>query len=572
MRYIYILLSILIYSSCNYLDFDETNGNYSREDMYLYFPKTKQMLINVYSYMPQGFNCVGTAMRDCASDDAEYADVNGQIQLFNNGTWSSLQTVDNQWGLYKGIRAANEFIESMSTVDFSRFESNPNYAVWMAQLYFFPYEARVLRAYYFFELIRRYGDIPMPLKMLTTEEANNIPKTKFKDIVSFIVKECDECAAKLPFTYADQPAKETGRITKGFAMSLKAKTLLYSASKLHNPSGDKSKWLASAKAALDIINLKDQNGALVYQLDRNQVTNNIQSKECVLFRMNGDDSNFELNNFPLRFTEGKRTNLMAANYPTQNLVDAFQTKKGYNVTLGENGWISEDPDFDSQQPYAARDPRFERTVLANDMAFKESTIESFVGGKDDLLVTEGGSSTGYFLRKYIQETTSFKTDNQVKNKHHWVIYRLTEAYLAFAESMIEAYGNPSVSNPDFGAEFTALWAINMVRSNADMPNVEATPAYKAVMTKDGFLEALRNEWRVEFAFEDHRFWDIRRWKIGNELSGKIDGVKIRKNDGLYKYERFTYRQRVWSDRMYLYPIPQSELYKNSNLNPQNPNW
>lgn len=572
MKKIYLLLSILICSSCSYLDFDETNGNYTREDMYLYFFKAKQMLVNVYSYMPQNFSTEGTAMRDCASDDAEFGDVNGNIQLFNNGNWSPLQTVDTQWNLFKGIRAANEFIESIAKADFSRFENNPNYTVWMSQLSFFPYEARVLRAYYFFELIRRYGDIPMPLKMLTVDEANNIPKTKFEDVVSFIVNECNECTKTLPITYSDQPMGETGRITKGFAMALKSKTLLYAASKLHNPTNDKSKWIASAKAALELIQLKNNNGNFVYQLDKNLVANNVQSKEGVLFRMNLDDSNFELNNFPIRFTEGKRTNLMSANFPTQSLVDAFQTNNGYKVSLGANGWITDDPNFDDQNPYTGRDPRFARAILANNMTFKGSTIEVFNGGTDDMIATEGGSPTGYFLRKYIQETTSFKTDNEVKNKHHWVIYRLAEAYLTFAESMIEAYGDPSASNAEFGTEFTALWAINQIRSNASLPNVEVTPAYKDVMTKEGFTKALRNEWRVEFAFEDHRFWDIRRWKIGNELSNKVDGVKILVERGKYKYERFTYKQRVWNDRMYLYPIPQNELYKNSNLNPQNPNW
>lgn len=567
-----IVLFMLMTVSCGYLDFDETDGRYTREDMYEYFAKTKQMLTNVYSYMPQGFNPIGTAMRDCASDDAEFADVNGNIQLMNNGNWSPINTVDNQFGLYKGVRAANEFIESIKNADFSRFEHNTNYELWKSQLSYFPYEARVLRAYYFFELARRYGDIPMPVTMLSSEEANSIEKTRFDDVISFIVKECDECSVELPITYADQPAKETGRITKGFAMALKSKALLYAASKLHNTDGNKDKWIASAKAALDVIKLTNKDGNPVYMLDKQEAANNLSSKEVVLFRMNTDNSNFELNNFPLRFTNGKKQSLATGNFPTQSLVDAFQTNNGYKVTLEGNEWICEDPSFDSQNPYTSRDKRFERTVLANGMSFKNSVIETLVGGVDDTPVNDGGTPTGYYLRKYIQESTSFQTDNEVKNKHHWVIYRLSEAYLTFAESMIEAYDDPNYVNEEFGSGYTALWAINEVRKNAGMPNVENTPAYKNVLTKDGFVSALRNEWRVEFAFEDHRFWDIRRWMIAGEILNNVDGVKIYSNDNKLSFKRVNYKKRVWNDRMYLYPIPQEELFKNKNLNPQNQGW
>lgn len=573
MKNVYSLfLCALILSSCNYLDFDETNGRFTREDMYAYFQKAKQMLTNVYSYMPQGFSPIGNAMRDCATDDAQFADPSASIQLFNNGNWSSLQTVDTQWGLYNGIRAANEFIESISVADFSRFEHNTSYEQWKSQLAFFPYEARVLRAYYFFELARRYGDIAMPLKMLGTDEANQIAKTPFQEVISFIVKECDECAPSLPFTYADQLAKETGRVTKGFALAVKSKALLYAASPLHNPENNKERWLASAKAAWELINLKKEDGTPVYQLDPNPVANNITSKEGILFRMNGDNYTFELNNFPVRFTKGKRTGMMTGNFPTQSLVDAFQTVSGYSVTLGKDKWNCDDPDFDPQDPYARRDKRFDRTILANGMSFKGSTIEIFENGLDNVTTTEGGTPTGYFIRKYIQETTSFDTDKEVKNKHHWIIYRLTEAYLTFAESMIELNDDPQYTHPDFGAEASALWAVNQVRRNVRMPDINATPAYQNVLTKDGFMEALKNEWRVEFAFEDHRFWDIRRWNIGAKTSTNIDGVKIKVDNGSLSYQRYTYQQRTWNNRMNLYPIPQEELYKNSNLNPQNAGW
>ena len=427
MRTKYILLTILsslVFASCNYLDFDETNNLKTKEDMYKYFGTSKSMLTHVYSYMPQGYRLFATSggiftediysMRDCASDDGEFGAYADNIQNTNNGNWSPIKTYDDSWTLYRGIRAANSFIAEIAQVDFTRYEHDGQYTNWMKQLKYFPYEARVLRAHYFFELARRYGDIAMPLEVLTEEEANTIGKTPFSEVISFIVSECDDAANNLPDSYVNEPGAEIGRVTKGFAMAVKSKALLYAASKLHNPSMDTELWKKSAKAAIDIINTG------LYSLDPQESANNLDSKEVVLMRINGDNSDFEMFNLPLRMTAGTRT--------------------------------------------------------------------------------------------------------------------------------------------------SALWAINEVRKNADMPLIPS-------MGKDEFMERLYNEWRVEFAFEDHRFWDVRRWKIADTTQRELYGVKIEKQaDGTFNFYKNLYETRNWRDCMYLYPIPQSELYKNTNLNPQNTGW
>lgn len=548
-----VLVSVAV-QSCSFLDFDETSGLRTKEDQYRYFNSTEQMLTNVYSYMPKDLGAVSGAMRDCACDDAEYGNSGSPVQYFTNGSWSAVNTVDDAWNLYYGIRAANSFIEEVAKTDFSRYEHDVQYANWMKKLAYFPYEARVLRAHYFFELARRYGDIAMPLAVLDKEGANSIVKTSFDDVVEFIVSECDECAPMLPDSYDDQPGAQIGRVTKGFAMAVKSKALLYAASPLHNETGDVEKWKRSAKAALDMI----RSG--IYSLDPDGCVNDISSPEVVMMVIGGDSQDFELMNFPIRFTEGRRTG-PTATFPSQNLVDAFETINGAAVKLTDAGWVSDDPQFDPQKPYDNRDPRFYRTVLANGMTFKDSEIEVFEGGADHAEVTAGGSPTGYFLRKYIQETTSFVPDKTVTNKHHWVVYRYAETLLAYAESMVNAFGSPDYSDPDY--PYSALWALNQVRSNAGMPEADA----------DDFMNKLINEWRVEFAFEDHRFWDVRRWKIGDETQRELIGVNIRKDaDGTLNFYRQVYENRKWTDRMYFYPIPQSELFKNRNLYPQNLGW
>jgi hypothetical protein len=245
-------------------------------------------------------------------------------------------------------------------------------------------------------------------------------------------------------------------------------------------------------------------------------------------------------------------------------VDAFQTANGYDITLGSNGWETSDPEFDVTKPYKGRDPRFARAILADGMSFKGSTIETFVGGKDySATRNDLGSPTGYYLRRYIQESTSFTPENTVTNKHQWIVYRYAEALLTYAEALNEYLGNPTSTVGDFSV--SALEALNMVRANAGMPDVTVT-------SQSDFRDAVRREWRVEFAFEDHRFWDVRRWDIGQATQGQVDGVEITRKSGKSDYKRMTVETRTWSARQNLFPIPQSELFCNPNLNPQNTGW
>lgn len=555
----YILSVALLATGCNFLDFDESSSDYSREDMYLTYSNIQKMLTNVYGYMPnKNIYDVSDALRDCGSDDAEYGDPDASVQRFTNGTWSALNTVDDKWStMYSGIRSANEFLESIKTVDLSMYQYDTKYQRWLEHLKYYPYQAKVLRAYYFFELARRYGDIPMPLTMLTAEEANVIGKTPFDEVINFIVTECDEAAKNLPDTYVGLLDDEIGRVTRGFALAVKTKALLYAASPLHNPSGDKSKWEKAAAAAKEIMDLK------VYKLDPDEKANNYTSQEVIFAIMRSESSSFELYNFPVRFTEGQRT-YISGSYPTQNLVDAFQTANGYDITLGSDGWQTSDPDFDITKPYEGRDPRFARAILADGMSFKGSTIETFVGGKDySATRNDLGTPTGYYLRRYIQESTSFIPENTVTNKHQWIVYRYAEALLTYAEAMNEYLGDPTTTEGEFS--ISALEALNMVRANAGMPDVTVT-------SQSDFREAVRREWRVEFAFEDHRFWDVRRWDIGQATQGQIDGVEITRSGGKYDYKRMTVETRTWAARQNLFPIPQSELFCNPNLNPQNTGW
>ena len=565
-KIIYILSVVILAAGCKVLDFDETSADYTREDMTTSYSNIEKMLTNVYGFMPnKDIYDVSSALRDCGCDDAEYADPEASVQRFTNGNWSPISTVDTKWELFEGVRAANDFLDMVwddeaqditeqVKENLSIFKYTSKYNQQMEHLALFPYQARVLRAYFFFELARRYGDIPMPLVKLSTEEANAIEKTPFDQVIDFIVAECDVAAGKLPKTYVGMLDDQIGRVTMGFALAVKAKALLYAASPLHNPSGDKAKWQKAAAAAKDIIDMN------YYTLDPAEKANNYLSPEVIMAICRSESQSIERNNYPVRFTYGTRTS-MGGSFPTQNLVDAFQTLGGYDITLGANGWSTSDPAFDITKPYEGRDPRFARAILANGMEFKGSTIETFVGGRD-YSATRGdlGTVTGYYLHRYLIDDVDFTPENLVSAKHQWIVYRYAEALLSYAEAANEALGSPT----DASMGLSALDALNQVRANAGMPDVTAT-------SQSAFRDAVRREWRVEFAFEDHRFWDVRRWNIGQETQGQIDGVEIVKSGNQFSYSRKVVENRSWSAKMNLYPIPQSETFCNPNLT-QNTGW
>ncbi|TKG94124.1 RagB/SusD family nutrient uptake outer membrane protein [Puteibacter caeruleilacunae] len=556
-----LLLMLLSFSACDYLDFDESNRLYDEESVFTDFGYTTNILNNLYSYIDQDLGVMGGgAMRACATDDAEFADPNNAVQDMNNGSWSALNVKDDVFEkMYKGIRAANNFLDKFDENAYLEYKYNTSYPKWEDAFKYYRYEARALRAYMYFQLVKRYGDVPLITELLTIEEANAMGKTSYDDVVDFIVSECDAVANELPVSYLDTRNKQTGRVTKGFVYALRSRVLLYAASPLHN-SGDSKKWEAAASAALVLIDSTRTKGWYEKELGANGV-NNFRSKEVILFKNNTNSSSFEKYNFPVRFTAGSTSHTGVC--PTQNLVDAFETKNGYRVTLTSNGWQCDDPEFSSQDPYANRDPRFYQTILYNGATFKGQTIETFVGGDDYGVVTEGGTATGYFLKKYIKEEVNFTPGSLVSKPHFWIVFRYGEILLNYAEAMMGAFNNPDYTSAAY--PISAREALNEVRSAADMPLVDET-------NPEEFMTRLRNERRVELAFEDHRFWDVRRWKLGANTQREIDGVRIVDNAGVLDYSRVNYESRVWNEKMNLYPIKEQELYRNNNLEPQNTGW
>ncbi len=550
-RMLRITLSLTLFLSltwsCSYLDYTEAD-NYMKDQVFAEFSWNKLAMTRIYAYLPTDFSSVDGAMRSSASDDAEHVNDFSAVQKFNDGTWTSLQTVDDQWStLYAGIRAANLYLEEGTGRTFDELKWNADYKELMAQYALYPYEARFLRAFFYFELIKRYGDVPLITKVLTEEEANKVMRSPFADVVQFIVSECDAIIPNLPRNFTTIPGAETGRATRGAAMALKARTLLYAASPLFNQSNDKSKWIAAAVASKAIID------SALYSLDASyaNVVNNLTTKELIFERRQAAANSFEAANFPIGY-EGGNTGTC----PTQNLVDAYEmAAKGLGINEPGSG-------YDPAKPYTGRDPRFALTILYDGATWKSVPVEIWNGGKNAPPIRYA-TKTGYYLKKYLIEAVSLSPASPSTRIHTWVLFRYGEVLLNYAEAMNEAYGPEITGSGNLST--TALAAVNLIRTRVKMP------AFPAGLTQNTFRTKLMNERRVELAFEDHRFWDIRRWKIGASTT-VIQGMDIEKeSQGQLKYSGKIVENRIWNDRMYLYPISQNELYINQSLT-QNPGW
>jgi hypothetical protein len=546
-QYTNLIFSIVfatMMGSCDYLDYDE-KSYLLKEDIFEEFTRTKKFLTNIYSKLPHDFNTVSGAMRSSGTDEAIHVNSLSNIIRFTDGSWSPLQTIDTQWGnMYSGIYSANIFLKEAEGKIWTELQWNQDYDEIIEQFSLYSYEARFLRAYFYFELYRRYGGVPIVTTELTPEEANNVERATAEEVVNFIVAECDAVMSELPVTYVGlSSVSETGRATKGAAMALKARALLYNASPLHNPSNEILKWENAASASHDIID------ANLYTLETSysNVVNNGTSTELIYSVRQGESVGFERANFPVGY-EGGNTGTC----PTNNLVNAYEMEDtGLPISDPNSGY---DPIF----PYLGRDARLKETVILNGSIFKSRLVELWYGGAN-AEPKPNASLTGYYLKKYVVESVNL---NPVSNKRHeWVLFRMGEVYLNYAEAMNHAMGGPEVAGT---FTMTALDAVNMVRARAGMP------AFPSGMSQADFNTKLQNERRIELAFEDHRFWDVRRWKIAPET--EIKGVSVVRNAfGGYLYQEIDVETRIWDQKMNLYPIPENEGFNNEKL-VQNPGW
>lgn len=553
-KYLTIALSLFLFTGCDFMDCNESDY-YSLEQIQGSYARVKQFVTNVYGYLPHDFCNTDGAMQDAATDDAVHVYETSIVQRFVNGTWSPNNTIDDKFSnLYKGIHDANFYLENLIGLTFDDWKYGDEYEDWMKEYPKYEYEVRFLRAYFYFELVKRYQNIPLITKVLSQDEANRAEPASANAIFDFIISECVDIADQLPASYTNfGKDKETGRVTKGVVLALKARAGLYAASPLFNTSNDKSKWIAAAEAAYEIIGNQSELG---YKLDKSFANlfgaQNNKSQEVIWARPTGENNTFEASNFPMGVKGGETSTC-----PTENLVSAFEMKDGKPFD-----WNNE---VMRNNPYDNRDPRFYLTVVYNGMNWPaDKPVEIWEGGANGLPLTNA-TTTGYYLRKYVNNAISFEPGAPTAKAHHsWVLFRYAEILLNYAEAMVNAYGDIEHTTDKCG--ITALQAVNLVRGRDGVK----MPALPNTLSGTEFLKRLENERRVELAFEGHRFWDLRRWKKLDE-SKDVYSVKVTKGESEVSYTKNLMATRTIDEKLYFYPIANTELFKNDKL-VQNPGW
>ena len=549
------ILACLIPAACVDLNYSEENTR-DEEWTYEYFENgIKNMVFDVYAQVYNNeFESNSAYFLAGATDEAQYALETGAVNNYVNGGWSAANPYSRTWSkCYTAIADANMFLEKLAQADITSWQYNPDYRNWVQQLELFPYEVRFLRAYFYFELFRSYGDVPLVTTTLTNAEANTITRTPADEIVKFIVEEIDEIAPYLPVSYVTEVNSEVGRATRGAALALKARTLLYAASPLFNPTNDRSRWAAAAEACKVILDNAATWGLKLSAYGSLWGHDAFYNPELIFGLGRGEFNSFEMANYPVGVENGS-----SGNCPTQTLVDQYEFQEG-GQTFGERypGSI----DLNAGDPYEGLDPRFALTVVKNGDEWptngsQKKAIETFNGGFN-ASPKYGATPTGYYLKKYVDGACVTTADNQTTRRHTWILFRLGEIYLDYAEAVFNATG--SAKDATFG--MTANEAVNKLRNRPDIQMPE--------FTEDGeaWVARYERERMVELAFENHRFWDVRRWKKGAQYFRTIQVANI--SAGLQLTRATVSRQ--WDDKYYFYPIPQSELKKNPNLT-QNAGW
>ena len=546
-----ILFASLALTGCDFLDFDESSGM-DKEEAYAYFDNVTRMVTGVYRAVPSDWGKISDALRESATDNAVYTWTNNAVWYIYSNAWSPIKLVDDRWSeFYQVIHDANSLMENFSEENLKRYEWDKNYADNIKKVRAYMKEVEVLRAYYHFELAKRYGDVPLMTRTYALDEINQVEKSSFDDIIAFVNSEIERLLPDLVLNQ-NELFGETGHITKGIALSIRSRALLYAASPLFAGDGNASaKWEAAAKAAHDVIALKLYSMPKITEdpLYHKDGGNGVLNSKQLIWEVRGGESNtFEARNLPMGFEGAK-----GGNTPTQNLVDEFDFLTGEPFDWNNPKHVEEMYYDEKGKP--TRDPRLYLNVICDGMKYMGQVVEPLEGGKNGMPI-EGATTTGYYLKKLMNETVSLSPVTPVKKPHHYPVFRYAEILLNYAEALNEWQG-PTYT--DYYCKKSALEALNEVRVAAGMPAYTETD-------KDKFRTLVKKERRIELAFEDHRFWDIRRWKEGN-LVENIYGVK--KQNGTYQKELV--QNRVWENKMYLYPIPQKESFVNDNLT-QNPGW
>ncbi len=583
------LLLMLIGASCSdFLD-KEYDASLSETKVFNNPNLTRQFLVNIYTNLPDGLAPLNDsqftgASRDCMTDNAvTYWGLHYYTKIGSDGYTASDHPLLGFWNNNTtGIRKCNVFLKNArSSVIGNSEKAGDDHKLFDR----YRAEATLLRAIFHFDLIGWFGATPIieedqtgtPIVFdLSDPNAMNMERTSAADALEWVAAQCDVVKDLLPFRYSNETSN-WGRMSGATAYALKARALLYRASLLNNPANDKTHWSNAFNAAKDFIakNGQQSNPYLLYNTGNVEsdyytcfTTNPVYNNEIILARAVWNTNQVERVFLPVGFTGNfsgdGRTN------PTQNFVDCYEMNNGKRIDeAGSN--------YNESDPYKNRDPRLAQTIFYQGMTWGRADKEeqrkidvrynSETDKGIDYKSSMGGTYTGYYLKKYVNNISS---KEPATFPHAWILFRYAEILLSAAEAINEAEGPTN-----------AYSYVNEVRARAGMPPYEG-------MSQEELRKRIQNERRIELSFEDHRFIDSRRWKLfeGVSASGEVGqprynqllnlyGVKV---TGTSEAPKYTFElaeavnSRIFiSPKSYYFPIPANEVKRAPKLG-QNSGW
>lgn len=461
------------------------------------------------------------------NDDATWLVQRGQLAPENLGGAGVL------WGRsYRSIRECNYALSIL-----------PNMPLSPAHKTRIEGELKFIRAFRYQDLIRNYGGIVLMSDKVTNltdnlQDPSLFKRVSIKESIDYAVAQLDDAASKLPLN--NDGNWLLGRATKGAALALKSRLLLYAASPLYNAGT----WANAVTAAQAVISLNKYG---IYTGGYNNLFLINETNETIFARLytkNANHTHLEIANGPNGYGG------WAGNTPLQNLVDDYEMDNGKSITDPTSG-------YDANNPYVHRDPRFAATVLYNGATYRGQTIETFIpGGKDSKDGPDNWNTTktGYYLKKFMNDAYPLQNPWGNAGFQPWIYFRYAEILLNFAEAANEAYGPDAVPS---GSTLSARTAINQIRSR---PGINM-PDLPSGLSQSQMRDAVRYERRVELAFEEHRFYDVRRWKIAEVTENKpAGGVIITKSNGNFIYTpKVALDGRAFATKHYWLPIPRAEI-------------
>lgn len=593
MKNIFKILAFLpLFSSCADLFDPALENNREIDAMYNEPAFAQGVLANAYLLLPYTSVYNSPVTNEVATDNAVTNDNTSTWMAMATGSWTSSNDPASQWqNRYHAIQYINLFLERSDDVVWSTDET-------VCQLFKdrFKGEAYGLRALNMYHLLRAHAGwaddgvlygVPIKRNSEDNDTNFNVPRDKFEDCINFIFEDCENALKLLPTDYkahseADVPqaykdmgvdasvydrvngAHMGGRLSGRIVEAIRAQAALLAASPAFAEGSGVTMETAANYAAV-VLDRKNgvsgidadgykwyANGTEIGSLAAGSNPDEILWRSDIVENLTKESENYP----PSLYGKG-RVN------PTQNLVDAFPMANGYPINADGSG-------YDENDPYSNRDPRLKEYIICNGDTYKDTEIiTATYGSNNDALNKESGYSTrtGYYMKKMLRSDCNPNPSYNTKQKVYSAYIRYTELYLDYAEAANEAWGPKEKGNN----AYSAYDIIKAIRERAGITDTGYLDECAA--DKNKMRELIRNERRIELCFENHRFYDLRRWKVDlSLLTEQAKGIAISQGTGgVLQYNYIDVENRSYKDYMYYGPIPYNETLKYDQLK-QNKGW